>query len=721
MSRLPPLALVLAAAPPALLEPVAMLLVAAALLASSRSERQAIDRRLVPAALFVLLAALRCASSAPALWWPAMLGWLVLVASAAAGAAAPLALQARPLAWRRACPPLALAAALLALAGALPASLPAAALAAVGWVERHRLSSRDAALAALAWAAVALLHLSRPDGSGPAVALVCGLLLCSGGSPLRARLPWNARELGVGLPMLVAGLAALVTAFAPQGGHGGAAMPRDLELALLGADGWWRAQAGGLELLRLHPLLGVGPGHLVPGSALSVLPGSLPADEPVASGFVALLVTHGWLGYALLAASAHGLLRGRVRAEEWAVAAALALAPASADGTALRLAPLAGLLIAERLAPSAAPGRELSLAALSRSALPVRAAGLAAGLVLVLGGAASAGAGLLQAAGDASARRLHWPQAERLYVWAARVGPQPAHALHRLSDLRLRRARYQGNAGLGQAAGPLHDVLALGLDDAWTFYRLGEIELLSRPGGGRSTALYREAAARAPRSAAIRVALGHRYLHLGRIEEAIEELGRAVQLRPELLPRLFRDLRRITTNGALLRRLLPPGDLRSHVRLARLFEETGLVPAAIREHEILAAHGTLPAWVVREYADLLARSGRVELARARLNELTRWPELGPAEQLEVLLRLVRLETSPARRSSHLAAVVDLLPPARLTRAQLEPLVLELAPAEAAAAVERALSRLERLRSLRPSLDPLAAEGLRGLLAELQGR
>ena len=454
--------------------------------------------------------------------------------------------------------------------------------------------------------------------------------------------------------------------------RGAGAEAFDLQTLLDRVQDWWRVQFTGLELARLDLLWGVGPGALGTGG-LQALPG-LPAGASP-TPIVALLAEHGCIGYALLALAAMPVLDRRNGPTPWAAAALLVLAPLSWSSDLLRLAPILGLLAADaRTRADEGPLRPLR----------TPEGGLARGLrvavawTVLAGGLAQGAADVLIHLGDGRARTLDWPQAASFYRWAAWVAPQPLYAFQRQSDLAFRRARYRGEPPMPEAWAPLDQVLQSGVEDGWTYYRLAEIAGYSGRPLRLAIALLRHAAQVAPRSAIVRVALGHRLLAAGRPDLAAAEFRTAAMLEPRLLERLFRVLRRVTTNSSLLRQVLVPGDLESHVELARLFEETGLVPAAIREFETLLSDDAAPAWVHREFAALLARSGRLGLALDRLHVLLRWPTLGPRQRLRTLLLLGQLEPDPAQRLSCLQQAVDLLGPDELAGAALTRILAPLA-------------------------------------------
>jgi tetratricopeptide (TPR) repeat protein len=487
-------------------------------------------------------------------------------------------------------------------------------------------------------------------------------------------------------------------------GHVGHASGLDLEWLLRDLDGWWRRQVAGLEVLRTHPYWGVGAEGVSRG------------DAPPAP-LVAFLAQHGWVGYGLLGLTAYRFGLFERGAGVWLAGLFLVLAPATWSADRLRVSPVLGLLLGEVIAGA---GTEALPRGLGPEGALLRGVRLAVAGCVLLGGLAQGAADVMVALGDACTLRLEWPWASTLYAAAGAIAPQPADALQRLSDLHLRWGRYRADAGLSEAAAPLLDTLGLGLEDAWSLYRLGEIGSLSRVGARRPVPLLRAAVERAPDQPLYRVALGHRLLADARVEEAAWEFHQAIALDRSLLDRLFRDLRRVSTNGSLLRQILPPGDLKSHVELARLFEQTGLAPAAIREYETLLAAGDAPAWVHREFGALLGRSGRIELALDQLHELLRWSSLGPRQRLEVLRLLGVLEPSPDVRLRRLSQAVDLLGADELGTANLARLIEPLAgdrPAQARL-IQQAVQRLGPLEKLRPELAARERAELQALAASL---
>jgi tetratricopeptide (TPR) repeat protein len=315
--------------------------------------------------------------------------------------------------------------------------------------------------------------------------------------------------------------------------------------------------------------------------------------------------------------------------------------------------------------------------------------------------------------------QLRWHHALEAYADAAKIAPQPSLALQRESDLQFRLARFRGGDPVSSEE-PLMEALRLGADEGWTLYRLGAIAEFSVHAKAPARVLYQAAAQVLPGSTRILVALGHTLLRAGRYDDAVAVFARAVSIDSSLMPRLFRDVRRVTTNNSLLRRLLPPGELEAHVELARLFEQTGLVPAALSEFETLFDATSPPAWVHVEFARLLARSGRTEMAISRLNELSRWSSIGPQERIEILTLLGSLESNPEVRFRRVSEAFTLLGPADLDPATMKALLQPLAddPARQQALLDRALAQLEAASSLRPALIRQRQEELRRVQAEL---
>jgi tetratricopeptide (TPR) repeat protein len=564
-----------------------------------------------------------------------------------------LAMAAHNVEWRRFCPALSLAAAALCGLGCVPSAAPAALLGALAVLDWSRLGSRQRAV----------------------LTLTAAILVGLAGSDLSQ-------------------------ASGPEG------LLRQL-------DRWWRTQFAALEVVRIHPIWGAGPGALVLRVAPE-LPGPPDGAGAVPVPLLALIAEHGWLGYACLGLAVCMSARRVGDPAWWLVGALLVLAPQSWASDLIRLAPALGLLAGSALAAKAV---EVGLSPRPHAEDPLfRGLRWAVAGCILVSGLLQGAAAVMIALADARALALDWPQADRFYRWAARIAPRPHQALQRASDLALRWSRYRGDRWLGAAALPLKQALEMGIDEAWTLYRLAEISGFERAPDSRIIALLRAAAESAPRSALIRVALGHRLLAAGRPEQAVAEFRTAVSLRRAVFGHLFWALRRITTNSSLLRQILPPGDLESHVELARLFEQSGLVPAAIREFEVLLAEEDAPAWVHREFAALLGRSGRIRLALDRLQELLRWPSLGPRQKLETLILLGRLEPDPDLRLGHLVAALDLLGPDELGGASLLRLLEPLDGDRAAqtALLARADRRLRGLASMRPELVAQARAELAAL-------
>jgi tetratricopeptide (TPR) repeat protein len=397
----------------------------------------------------------------------------------------------------------------------------------------------------------------------------------------------------------------------------------DLQRGVQTLDAWWRAQVTALEALRETPVLGRGPGTASPGTCALV-------------GFVS---EHGWLGYVLLALCAFRIGLDRLGSPALVLLGVLGLVAASDGATLLRLAPIAGLVLARALGMA---GRRRPRQAWLRSRWGrVPAATVAA--TVVAGGLAQGSADFLVSVGDASQRRLEWATAANFYRKSTQVAVDPSLGLERLSDPLFREARYRDGIGMEAAAEPLLELVALGLDTGWTWYRLSEIAAFSGTAPDKVLAFALQAVEKAPGSPSMRVALGHRWLALRRLEPAADVFRQAIRLESALLPRLFRDVRRVTTNASVLRRLLPPGDLDLHLQLARLLEQSGLIPAALLELETLLSRGGASVRAHLELAGLLARSGRTSMAIAELRELARWTSLGPRDRQQILAQLAALE------------------------------------------------------------------------------
>lgn len=638
---------------------------------------------LVPVAVFFAIMASR-APSAPLLWWESTLPWLLGGALAAQNAD-----------WRRWSASLAFVGAVLTSWRFAPVGLPTLFLASMAWLEWLRLGKGEQTLAIGSWLLLAGLFVLRPDGLSAVGTAAATVLLVA---------PRSRRQAGpVGL-IVAAGVAGLIGMLSQIG---------DLQASLLSVDVWWQTQCAAFEALRAAPMLGLGPAGAAGWSL-----GFPAAHAPELNPLLLFLLQNGWVGYGLLVWATWRM--DLLHAERtWAlVVLMLFVTPTGTGSEMLRMAPILGLLVADRLRDT--ERRTLMLPSLRPAWGPlVRAMAGVTAVVLFAAGMAQGLSLTLVTIGDAWSRQLRWRHAAEAYGAAATIAPQPSLALQRASDLQFRSARFRG-ADPGSSAEPLMEVLRLGADEGWTLYRLGAIAEFSVQAKAPARVLYRAAAQVLPGSTRILVALGHTLLREGRYDDAVAVFARAVSMDSSLMPRLFRDVRRVTTNNSLLRRLLPPGDLDAHVELARLFEQSGLVPAALSEFESLFDATSPPAWVHVEFARMLARSGRTEMAIARLNELNRWTSIGPQERIEILTLLGSLESDPAVRFRLVSEAFTLLGPAELDPARMRTLLQPLAgdPARQQALLHRALDQLEAASSLRPALIRQRQDELRRVQAEL---